>query len=134
LAPRSCDRQPLCVAPLSLVDPDSGRELARFEDPNEDVAASIAFSPDGRYLVMTTNSNTQSVHVWDLAAIRPQLAEMGLDWDKPSLAGSGTAEHVAKESEAPEPGVTAWGLPRRITTRPISLSADREAIIKALPQ
>jgi WD40 repeat protein len=119
---------------VRLVDPDSGQELARFEDPNEDVAGSIAFSPDGRYLVTTTNFNTQSAHVWDLAAIRPQLAKTGLDWDQPSLAGSGTAEHVATESEAAEPGVTAWALPRRITARPISLSADHAAIIKALQQ
>jgi WD40 repeat protein len=117
-----------------LVDPDSGQELARFEDPNDDVADSISFSPDGRYLVMTSNRNTPSVHVWDLAAIRPQLADMGLDWDHPSPAGSAPAEQVARGNTAAEPGLTAWGLPRRIKTRPISLSADREAIIKALRQ
>jgi serine/threonine protein kinase/WD40 repeat protein len=119
---------------LRLVDPDSGRELARFEDPNEDVVGSIAFSPDGRYLVTTTNSSTQSVHIWDLAAIRPQLAEMDLDWDQRSRASSGTAEQVARKSEAAVPGLNAWGLPRRIMTRPISLSADHEAISKALRQ
>jgi eukaryotic-like serine/threonine-protein kinase len=68
---------------VRLVDPDSGREYARLEDPNQDRASGISFIPDGTQLV-TTNNDSHSVHVWDLRAIRGQLAKMGLDWDLPA--------------------------------------------------
>jgi serine/threonine protein kinase/WD40 repeat protein len=69
---------------LRLVDPGTGREYARLEDPNQDRGGSIAFSSDGGLLV-ATSGDIQSIHVWDLRAIRQQLAEMGLDWDLKSL-------------------------------------------------
>jgi tetratricopeptide (TPR) repeat protein len=69
---------------VRLVDPDSGREYARLEDPNQDsVSQGMSFTPDGSQLV-TTSNDSYSVHVWDLRAIRTQLAKMGLDWDLPS--------------------------------------------------
>lgn len=67
---------------VRLVDPDTGREYARLEDPNQDRAGAMSFTPDGTQLV-TTNNDSHSVHVWDLRAIREQLAKMGLDWDQP---------------------------------------------------
>ena len=66
---------------LRLVDPDTGREYARLENPNQDGAYSPSFSPDGTQLV--TTEFDRSLHVWDLRAIRKQLAKMGLDWDLP---------------------------------------------------
>jgi WD40 repeat protein len=68
---------------IRLVEPDTGREYARLEDPNQDRAASICFAPDGTRLV-ATNGDSQSIHVWDLRIIREQLAKLGLDWDLPS--------------------------------------------------
>jgi eukaryotic-like serine/threonine-protein kinase len=62
-----------------LVDPESGREYARLEDPNQDRASDFAFSPDGTNLVSTTTDGF-CVHVWDLRAMRRQLASMNLDW------------------------------------------------------
>jgi serine/threonine protein kinase/WD40 repeat protein len=62
-----------------LIDAETGREYARFEDPNQDRAADYAFTPDGTKLVCAT-VDAFSVHVWDLQMIRRQLAEMGLDW------------------------------------------------------
>jgi WD40 repeat protein len=67
-------------AVVRLLDPQSGREYARLEDPNQDRAGFLCFSPDSTQLV-TTNQDSQSIHVWDLGAIRGQLAEMGLDWE-----------------------------------------------------
>ncbi len=69
-------------AVVRLVDPDTGREYARLEDPNQDRPSSIAFSPDGTQLV-TMSNDSHSLHVWDLRAIREQLAKMRLDWDLP---------------------------------------------------
>jgi WD40 repeat protein len=69
---------------VRLLDPDTGREYARLEDPNQDRAAwSIAFSPDGTQLVV--NGEGYSLHVWDLRAIRAELAQRGLDWDLPEF-------------------------------------------------
>jgi eukaryotic-like serine/threonine-protein kinase len=65
---------------ILLVDPHTGREYARLEEPNQDRAGWLGFSPDGAQLV-TTNNDSQSIHVWDLSAIRRQLGDVGLDWD-----------------------------------------------------
>ncbi len=73
---------------VCLVDPQTGREYARLEDPNQDRANWICFSPDGTRLV-TVSGDSQSVHVWDLRAIRDQLAEMDLDWDLPPYPPAG---------------------------------------------
>lgn len=63
-----------------LIDPESGKEFARLEDPNQDRAAHYSFSPDGTKLVSAT-SDGFCLHVWDLKLIRRQLAELDLDWD-----------------------------------------------------
>ncbi|HEV3445365.1 MAG TPA: serine/threonine-protein kinase [Gemmataceae bacterium] len=65
---------------IGLVDPESGRILARLEDPNQDRPHWIGFHPDGTKLLTTTN-DSKSVRVWDLRRIRAKLAELGLDWD-----------------------------------------------------
>ncbi len=77
---------------VRLVAPDSGRELARLEDPKQDHADELAFSADGTQLV--TNGEGNSVHLWDLRAIREQLAERGLDWG-PALPPAGDAKAAA---------------------------------------
>jgi tetratricopeptide (TPR) repeat protein len=65
-----------------LLDPETGREYARLEDPNQDPASMLQFSPDGSRLVVTSQQG-QALHVWDLLAIRRQLAALDLDWDLP---------------------------------------------------
>jgi tetratricopeptide (TPR) repeat protein len=65
---------------VRLVNPDTGREYARLEDPKQDRPLFMCFSPDGTQLV-ASNNDSQSIHVWDLRAIREQLTKMGLDWD-----------------------------------------------------
>jgi eukaryotic-like serine/threonine-protein kinase len=67
---------------VRLVDPDTGREYARLETPNQDSAMYLNFGPDGTQLVITKGHN-HAFHLWDLRAIRNQLAKTGLDWDLP---------------------------------------------------
>jgi eukaryotic-like serine/threonine-protein kinase len=65
-----------------LIDADTGREYARLEDPNQHRTNGFAFTPDGAKLACAC-PDANCVHVWDLAAIRQQLDEMGLDWESP---------------------------------------------------
>jgi WD40 repeat protein len=67
---------------IRLLDPETGKELARLEDPNRDRAWALTFSADGTRLASMAN-DSQSIHVWDLRAIRRQLVKMGLDWERP---------------------------------------------------
>jgi WD40 repeat protein len=67
---------------LGLIEPRTGRELARWEEPNQDSWNNATFSPDGTKLI-TTNNENNSIHVWDLRLIRRGLAALGLDWDQP---------------------------------------------------
>jgi serine/threonine protein kinase/WD40 repeat protein/Flp pilus assembly protein TadD len=78
---------------LLLVAIETGRILARFESPDQHPTGFVTFSPDGSRLVETSN-DPPGAHVWDLRAIRRQLAEMGLDWDAPPFppARSSTGE------------------------------------------
>jgi serine/threonine protein kinase/WD40 repeat protein len=83
---------------VRLLDPDTGQEYARLEDPNQDRANWVAFSPDGTQLIVTGGS--QPLHVWDLRAIRAELAQRGLDWDLPPYP------EVADPKDAPPLRVT----------------------------
>ncbi len=64
-----------------LLEPSSGREVARFEVLNPS-GGFIAFSPDGTEL-LNADIYDRAIHVWDLRAVRTQLAGIGLDWHAP---------------------------------------------------
>jgi serine/threonine protein kinase/WD40 repeat protein len=81
---------------VRLVDSDSDREYARLEDPNQDRATTLAFSPDGTQLIVS--ADRKWLHVWDLRAIRVELAQRGLDWDLPSYPVAGLADTSAKDA------------------------------------
>ncbi len=70
---------------VRLVAPETGREYARLEDPNQERARWLTFSADGTQLVVSTHDGP-SIHVWDLRAIRRHLAATRLDWDLPAYA------------------------------------------------
>jgi serine/threonine protein kinase/WD40 repeat protein len=72
------------IGAVRLLDPQSGREYARLQDPSQDRATAFSFSPDSTKLVCATGDG-YCLHVWDLRAMRQQLAEMApeLDWDLP---------------------------------------------------
>jgi WD40 repeat protein len=80
---------------VQLVAPDTGREYARLEDPNQARADFLSFSPDGTQLVATSNASPAAIHVWHLRAIRHQLAAIGLDWDLPPYQRPGDAKNDA---------------------------------------
>jgi serine/threonine protein kinase/WD40 repeat protein len=71
------------TATLILVEVETGRELARFEDPEQMRPAQLEFTPDGSQLV-TTLIDRPYLRVWDLRAIRRRLADLRLDWDPPA--------------------------------------------------
>jgi WD40 repeat protein len=62
---------------VRLWDADGGRELARWQ-AHEAKASAMSFHPDGRTLV--TGAADGSVKLWNLPAIRSELAALGLHW------------------------------------------------------
>jgi hypothetical protein len=78
---------------LRLVNPDTGHEYARLEDPNQDRAWALTFSPDGSQL-FASSADRRAVHAWDLRAIRAELARRGLDWDLSAYPAAGRAKPV----------------------------------------
>ena len=69
---------------IHLKDVLTGRTVAKLEDPSRDQATWMAFSPDGRQLVVAARF-AFAIHVWDLGAIRARLKTLGLDWDWPEF-------------------------------------------------
>jgi serine/threonine protein kinase/WD40 repeat protein/tetratricopeptide (TPR) repeat protein len=67
---------------IRLVRPDSGADMARLEAPEQTCLMPRCFTPDGTRLI-AVGVDTQALHIWDLRAVREQLAELGLDWDPP---------------------------------------------------
>jgi serine/threonine protein kinase/WD40 repeat protein len=67
-----------------LIDVASGDELATLESPDSPPIAWLSFSPDGSLLAAAMMDHT--VQLWDLKAIRRQLAAIGLDWSASSSA------------------------------------------------
>jgi len=66
---------------VRLIDASTLEPLARLEAPAPQGLTWLCFSPDDTQLAAAERNGT--VQLWDLRAIRRQLAEMGLDWDLP---------------------------------------------------
>jgi WD40 repeat protein len=68
---------------IRLADTATGREVIGHLSTVQPLKATpLAFSPDGTRLAAGTNQRT--VLLWDLRAVRAQLAEKRLDWDLPA--------------------------------------------------
>jgi serine/threonine protein kinase/WD40 repeat protein len=67
---------------VRLLNPDTGIDYARLEDPHQDRAQNARFSADGTQLTLTTQEGT-AIHVWNLRHVRAQLSALGLDWKLP---------------------------------------------------
>src|SRR5262249_17035896 len=67
---------------LRLLSPSTGQELALLESPDQGRTGRVTFSPDSRLLI-ATNSDYATIHVWDLHELRKFLKDMDLDWDAP---------------------------------------------------
>jgi WD40 repeat protein len=63
---------------VSLLEPETGRELAALISPIPGMLGCLVFSGDDRYLAAQTVDKV--VHLWDLVALRRELAAMKLDW------------------------------------------------------
>jgi serine/threonine protein kinase/WD40 repeat protein/Flp pilus assembly protein TadD len=67
-----------------LVDSETGRHIASLDDPQQLRANQATFSPDGSQLILC-GEDRRAANLWDLRAIRRELAAMRLDWDWPAL-------------------------------------------------
>jgi WD40 repeat protein len=65
---------------IRLIRSESGEELARLESQEQTRLLPRCFTPDGGRLI-AVGRDTQALHVWDLWAVRRELAELNLDWD-----------------------------------------------------
>jgi tetratricopeptide (TPR) repeat protein len=83
---------------LRLLDGQAGTPLVVLETPDRHMGMRhLTFSPSGQYLAAATAES--SAVVWDLAALRRGLDEVGLEWDHgPALEPN---EGVADRDKAP---------------------------------
>jgi len=91
---------------VRLVDSASSREIATLEADNGREISSLAFSPDAASLAVACGSD--SLHVWDLRALRQQLAKLGFDWEAAPLAPPRPPEFNATKVNfmSHDPGLT----------------------------
>jgi WD40 repeat protein len=66
---------------LRLLDTRTWAELATIDVPDQELMCWLAFSRDGAQLAVACQ--LQPPQLWDLRAVRRQLAQIGLDWDQP---------------------------------------------------
>jgi hypothetical protein len=63
---------------IRLIQTRTGLEVATLSPPDRINLSGLVFSGDGRYLAAHTM--VWAVHLWDLQALRRELAAMNLDW------------------------------------------------------
>jgi eukaryotic-like serine/threonine-protein kinase len=90
---------------MALIEAETGRELARIDDPDGARAGQIVFSADGTQLIATL-LDQPLVRIWDLRAVRQRLAELDLDWSPPPVWKPATT--------SPAPHLTPRPLPYRV--------------------
>ena len=83
---------------IRLVSTEGGREIARLSILEQVQLAPYCFTPDGGKLI-AVGVESESIHVFDLRAIRRQLAEIGLDWDAPALPPDAASAHEPLQVE-----------------------------------
>jgi WD40 repeat protein len=66
---------------VALLDPSTGRELARLEHPNAQMISELVFSPSGQQLAVATEGHV--IQLWDIKRLRQELAGLKLDWADP---------------------------------------------------
>jgi WD40 repeat protein/predicted Ser/Thr protein kinase len=64
---------------VALVEPATGREIARLSVPDPQFVTALCFGPNADLLAVAMNNRV--VRVWDLRSIRQQLRQMNIDWD-----------------------------------------------------
>jgi eukaryotic-like serine/threonine-protein kinase len=76
---------------IRLLATTDGSVLATLEMPNSMPVEALAFSPDST-LLAAASSSTDELFVWDLRAVRRELARLGLDWSTPSGPATAPAQ------------------------------------------
>jgi signal transduction histidine kinase len=66
------------VDEIELAEPDTGEHIASLSGPNIVAITGLRLAADGRLLAAPSSDGR--IHVWDLAALRGNLARFGLDW------------------------------------------------------
>jgi serine/threonine-protein kinase len=135
---------------VTLVDTETGRELAQLEDPHQDGYHAMTFSPDGTLLIGVSNDSS-CIRVWDLRRIRQGLIELGLDQDalpsEPEQTRSGDkmapleveilgADEVTRFAAVRRENAEAWRLvagPPERRDPPRALTLARQAV-KRVPK
>jgi eukaryotic-like serine/threonine-protein kinase len=79
---------------VRLIETQSGRVVANLEAPHPFYASGATFSADGARLILPS-APSRATYVWDLRAVRSELAAMGLDWKWPPFAESNSASDRA---------------------------------------
>jgi serine/threonine protein kinase/WD40 repeat protein len=87
---------------IQLRDVATGGVLATLQSPIRSHIVGLAFSPDDTKLA-ATHWGTRELLVWDLRLLREELAQMGMDWERPPFPPAETE---------PSPGA----LPVRVLT------------------
>jgi hypothetical protein len=113
---------------VQLVEPDTGRELVTLTRPGPAANVSwLCFSPGGGRLAVA--SSLRDVAVWDLRAVRRELAARGLDWHPPA----GPAPAGAKGGELTVHVLAGEGQPaarpEKPGTGPTLLEAERLRVV-----
>jgi eukaryotic-like serine/threonine-protein kinase len=65
---------------IRLIETETGRDLAQLSHPDLNQASVMAFSPDQTHFITLPLEAELPALIWDLAAIRRELARRGLDW------------------------------------------------------
>jgi serine/threonine protein kinase/WD40 repeat protein len=118
---------------FGLYDTRANELLATLESPDDTSLGSFGVSGDGSILTVP-DLDSGGIHMWDLRAIRQQLASMGLDWSAPAFPdvapdpmAAGTAEWQVRVIQ----GLAALLALRdpRCTARQIDLTDHYNAVL-----
>ena len=85
---------------IHLKEVNSGRTVAKLEDPNLDLSTWMGFTPDGTQLVVVARY-AGAIHRWDLRMIRERLKTMNLDWDWPEFPAAKLADVSFSKNDRP---------------------------------
>jgi hypothetical protein len=69
---------------VRLIAAESGTVLASIINPNGMPVRQVVFSGDNASLAVLSDALSE-VFVWDLRALRQELARLGLDWSQPPI-------------------------------------------------
>jgi hypothetical protein len=75
------------MSEVRLLHLETLEEIATLTAPEPGVVLSLHFGPDGRQLFVTVGN---TVHAWDLDALRRGLRDIGLDWEMTAPTESGS--------------------------------------------